>query len=104
MSGEAASRATLDLPGMQQELLKAIHNTGTPVIFALMNGRPLTITWADEHVPALLETWFLGIEGGNAIADVLFGDYNPSGKLPVTFPKTVGQVPYHYDHKIRADQ
>lgn len=99
MSGEAASRATLDIPGVQPELLKAIQETGTPTVLVLMNGRPLTITWADEHVPSILETWFLGTEGGHAIADVLFGDYNPSGKLPVTFPRKVGMVPYYYNHK-----
>lgn len=99
MSGEAASRATLGLPGVQQDLLKAIHETGTPVVMVLMNGRPLTITWADEHVSAILETWFLGVEAGPAIADVLFGEYNPSGKLTVTFPRVVGQVPLFYNHK-----
>lgn len=99
MSGEAASRATLDLPGVQQELMKAVHETGTPVVMVLMSGRPLTITWADENVPAILETWQLGTEAGHAIADVLFGDYNPSGKLTVTFPRAVGMVPYHYNHK-----
>ncbi len=99
MSGEAASRATLDLPGVQQELLKAIHETGTPTVLVLMNGRPLTINWADENIPAILETWFLGTETGHAVADILFGDDNPSGKLPVTFPRAVGQVPYHYNHK-----
>jgi len=99
MSGEAASRATMDLPGNQEELLEAIYKTGTPVVFVMMNGRPLTVTWADEHVPAILETWFLGTESGHAIADVLFGDTNPSAKLPVTFPRTVGQVPYFYNHK-----
>lgn len=99
MSGEAASRATLDLPGQQEALLQAIHKTGTPVILVLMNGRPLTITWADENVPAILESWFPGTEGGPAVADILFGDYNPSGKLTVTFPRTVGQVPYYYNHK-----
>lgn len=99
MSGEAASRATLDLPGRQQQLLEAIHATGTPVVLVLMSGRPLAITWADKNIPAILETWFLGTEAGNAIADVLFGDYNPSGKLTVTFPRTVGQVPYYYNHK-----
>jgi len=80
-------------------LLQAIHQTGTPVVLVVMSGRPLTITWADENVPAILETWFLGTEAGNAIADVLFGDYNPSGKLTVTFPRVVGQVPYYYNHK-----
>lgn len=99
MSGEAASRATLDLPGNQKKLLQAIHKTGTPVAFVLMSGRPLTITWADQNVSSILETWFLGTEAGHAIADVLFGDTNPSGKLPVTFPRKVGQVPYYYDHK-----
>jgi beta-glucosidase len=99
MSGEAASRATLDLPGRQQELLEAIHATGTPVVLVLMSGRPLAITWADENVTAILETWFLGTEAGHAIADVLFGDYSPSGKLTVTFPRVVGQVPYYYNHK-----
>lgn len=99
MSGEAASRATLDLPGVQQELLEAIQETGTPTVLVLMSGRPLAITWADENVPAILEAWQLGTEAGNAIADVLFGDYNPSGKLTVTFPRAVGMVPYHYNHK-----
>ncbi|HLR33107.1 MAG TPA: beta-glucosidase BglX [Fodinibius sp.] len=99
MSGEAASRATLDLPGVQLELLKAVEATGTPTVLVLMNGRPLAITWADKHVESILETWFLGTEAGHAIADILFGDDNPSGKLPVTFPRTVGQVPYYYYHK-----
>jgi len=99
MSGEAASRASLDMPGIQEELVKAIHGTGVPVIEVLMNGRPLAISWSAEHIPAILETWFLGIQAGNAIADVIFGDYNPGGKLPVTFPRAVGQVPIHYDHK-----
>lgn len=99
MSGEAASRATLDLPGNQLQLLKAIHATGTPVVLVLMNGRPLAINWADKHIPAILETWFLGTEAGPAIADVLFGHYNPSGHLTVTFPRTVGQVPIYYAHK-----
>jgi len=99
MSGEAASRSTLDLPGLQQELAEAIHATGTPVVGVLMNGRPLSITWLSEHIPALLETWFLGVQMGPAVADVLFGDYNPGGKLPVTFPRSVGQVPIYYNHK-----
>lgn len=99
MSGEAASRAYLDLPGVQQELVKAIYETGVPVVEVLMNGRPLSISWSAENVPAIVETWFLGIQAGHAIADVLFGDYNPSGKLPVTFPRTVGQVPIYYNHK-----
>jgi beta-glucosidase len=99
MSGEAASRASLDLPGMQQRLLEEISGTGKPIVLVLMNGRPLTINWADEHVPAILETWFLGTQAGHAIADVLFGDYNPSAKLPVTFPRAVGQVPIFYNMK-----
>ena len=99
MSGEAASRSSLDLPGMQQELVKAIHQTGTPIVMVLMNGRPLSISWEAENIPAIVETWFLGIQTGNAIADVIFGDYNPGGKLPVTFPRSVGQVPNYYYHK-----
>ncbi|MGH7529407.1 MAG: glycoside hydrolase family 3 N-terminal domain-containing protein, partial [Gemmatimonadales bacterium] len=99
MSGEAASRTSIDLPGVQQELLEAIHATGTPVVLVLMNGRPLTIEWAAEHVPAILETWFLGVEAGPAIADVLFGVVNPSGRLPVTWPRSVGQIPIYYNHK-----
>lgn len=96
MSGEAASRADIGLPGVQQTLVEAIYNTGKPVVVVLMNGRPLTIKWIDSHVPAILETWFAGTQAGNAIADVLFGDYNPSGKLPVTFPDNLGQVPIYY--------
>lgn len=99
MSGEAASRSFIDLPGMQLELAKELHKTGKPVIIVLMSGRPLTINWLDENVPAILETWFLGTQAGHAIADVLFGDYNPSGKLPVTFPRSVGQIPLYYNNK-----
>lgn len=99
MSGEASSRASLELPGVQEEFLKAIHETGTPVVMVLMAGRPLAIDWADENIPAILNTWFLGTQAGNAISEVLFGDYNPSGKLPVTFPAVTGQVPYYYYHK-----
>jgi len=98
MSGEAASRAHLDLPGAQLDLIKAIHETGKPYAVVLMNGRPLTINWVAEHSPAILETWYAGTEGGNAIADALFGDVNPGGKLPVTFPRYVGQVPIYYNH------
>ncbi|MDX1641666.1 MAG: glycoside hydrolase family 3 C-terminal domain-containing protein, partial [Balneolaceae bacterium] len=97
MSGEAASRSNIDLPGAQQELAKEIHAVGKPTVAVLMNGRPLTINWLDEDIPAILETWFLGTTTGDAIADVLFGDVNPSGKLPVTFPRSVGQIPIHYD-------
>ncbi|HWN11344.1 MAG TPA: beta-glucosidase BglX [Pyrinomonadaceae bacterium] len=99
MSGEAASRSSLDLPGRQLDLVKALHATGKPIVVVLMNGRPLTINWLAENVPAIVETWFAGTEAGNAIADVLFGDVNPGGKLPVTFPRTVGQVPLYYNHK-----
>ena len=99
MSGEAASRSSLDLPGVQHELIKAIHEAGTPVVMVLMNGRPLAISWEAENIPAILETWFLGIQTGHAIADVIFGDHNPGGKLPVTFPRSVGQVPNYYYHK-----
>lgn len=99
MSGEAQSRATLDLPGVQEDLIKELYKTKKPIVVVLMNGRPLTINWISENIPAILETWFLGIQSGNAIADVLFGDYNPSGKLPVTFPKYVGQIPLYYNHK-----
>jgi beta-glucosidase len=99
MSGEAASRSSLDLPGRQLDLIKAIHATGKPYVVVLMNGRPLTINWVGENSPAILETWFAGTQAGNAIADVLFGDVNPGGKLPVTFPRNVGQIPIYYNHK-----
>ena len=99
MSAEARNRTSLDLPGVQQELVEAVHATGTPVVAVLMNGRPLAIPWLAEHVPAILEAWYLGVQMGPAVADVLFGDYNPGGKLPVTMPRTVGQVPIYYNHK-----
>ncbi len=99
MSGEAASRASLDIPGKQLDLVKAIIATGKPTVVVLMNGRPLTINWLADNAPAILETWFAGTEAGNAIADVLFGDVNPGGKLPVTFPRSVGQCPIYYNHK-----
>jgi beta-glucosidase len=99
MSGEAASRSNISLPGEQEQLIKAIHETGKPVIVVLMNGRPLAFPWIAENIPAILETWFLGVEAGNAIADVLFGDVNPSGKLTVSFPRNVGQIPIYYNHK-----
>lgn len=99
MTGEAASRAYLDLPGIQQRLVEEIQKIGKPLAVVLVNGRPLSVTWINDHVPAILETWFLGTQSGPAIADVLFGDYNPSGKLPVTFPRTVGQVPLFYNMK-----
>ncbi|MCO8256615.1 beta-glucosidase BglX [Haladaptatus sp. AB618] len=98
LSGEASSRSDIDLPGEQQELLEALQATGTPVVAVLMNGRPLALPWLSENVPAILETWFLGTEAGDAIADVLFGNHQPSGRLPMSFPQTVGQVPIHYNH------
>ncbi len=99
MSGEASARTSLDLPGRQLELIQAIHQTGKPYVVVLMNGRPLTINWLTENAPAILETWFAGTEAGHAIADVLFGAVNPGGKLPVTFPRAVGQEPLYYNHK-----
>jgi beta-glucosidase len=99
MSGEAASRASLDLPGVQQKLVEEIQKIGKPVVVVLMNGRPLTINSIAKTVPAILETWFLGTQAGHAITDVLFGAYNPSGKLPVTFPRSVGQIPIFYSMK-----
>src|SRR5687767_993941 len=98
MSGEAASRSSLDLPGRQLDLVKAVQASGKPTIVVLMNGRPLTINWIAENTPAILETWFAGTQGGHAIADVIFGDVNPGGKLPVTFPRAVGQIPLYYNH------
>ena len=98
MSGEAASRVSLSLPGNQQQLLEAVVATGKPVVLVLLNGRPLDISWAAEHVPAILEAWYPGTEGGNAIADVLVGDANPGGKLPLTWPRATGQVPAYYNH------
>jgi beta-glucosidase len=100
MSGEAASRSSLELPGRQEQLLEAVVATGKPVVLVLLNGRPLDISWAAEHVPAILEAWYPGAEGGNAVADVLFGDANPGGKLPVTWPRNVGQVPIYYAHNL----
>ena len=98
-SGEAASRSDISLPDSQKELLRALVDTGKPLVLVLMNGRPLTLTWEDEHCGAILETWYGGTEAGNAISDVLFGDYNPSGKLTATFPRNVGQIPIYYNHK-----
>ncbi|MFN0216587.1 MAG: glycoside hydrolase family 3 N-terminal domain-containing protein [Saprospiraceae bacterium] len=99
MSGEAAARAELGLPGVQEALVLELCKTGKPVVVILMNGRPLVIPRIAEKAAAILETWWLGTEAGNAIADVLFGAYNPSGKLPMTFPRTVGQVPVYYNYK-----
>ncbi|MBV4355998.1 beta-glucosidase BglX [Pinibacter aurantiacus] len=99
MTGEAASRGDIDIPENQKDLLKALVKTGKPVVLVLMNGRPLTLSWENDHVSAILETWFGGLEAGNAIADVLFGKYNPSGKLTQCFPLTMGQIPVYYNHK-----
>jgi beta-glucosidase len=99
MSGEAASRGSLSLPGAQEQLLEALQGTGTPIVLVLMSGRPLAVAWAAEHVPAIVQAWFLGTETGHALADVLFGDVSPSGKLPVSVPRAVGQVPIYYNHK-----
>jgi beta-glucosidase len=98
MSGEAKSRSNIHLPGVQEELVKAIQGTGKPVVVMINAGRPLVFNWTAEHVPAILYTWWLGSEAGNAVADVLFGDYNPSAKLPISFPRTEGQIPIYYSH------
>lgn len=98
-SGEAASRSDISIPECQQTLLKEMLATGKPVVLVLSNGRPLTLTWEDEHVDAILEAWHGGVQAGNAVADVLFGDYNPSGKITATFPRSVGQIPIYYNHK-----
>jgi beta-glucosidase len=103
MSGEAASRASLDLPGKQEALLEAVVALGKPVVLVLMSGRPLDLTWASEHVPAILEAWYPGSEGGNAVANILFGDANPGGKLPFSWPRTVGQVPVYYAHNLTQE-
>jgi beta-glucosidase len=95
-TGEAASRTSLDLPGVQQELVQAVVETGTPVVVVLMSGRPLTIPWIAAHVPAVLQAWHPGSQAGHAVADVLWGEVNPSGKLPVSFPRSVGQLPVYY--------
>mgnify|MGYP000919907572 CR=1 FL=1 len=99
MSGESSSRTNLDLPNVQRTLLEALLKTGKPVVLTLFTGRPLTLTWEQEHVPAILNVWFGGSEAAYAIGDVLFGDVNPSGKLTMTFPKNVGQIPLFYNHK-----
>src|SRR4051794_25506645 len=98
MIGEAASRSSLELPGRQLELLQAVVGTGTPVVLLVMNGRPLDLRWAAEHVPAILDIWYPGTQGGAAVANLLFGDVSPGGKLPLTWPRTVGQVPMVYAH------
>ncbi|WP_300698828.1 glycoside hydrolase family 3 N-terminal domain-containing protein [uncultured Bacteroides sp.] len=97
--GENKSRSSLELPGRQLKLLQSVQETGKPVILILINGRPLSVNWADRFVPAILEAWYPGSKGGTAVADVLFGDYNPGGKLTVTFPKSVGQIPFNFPYK-----
>ncbi|KGE13095.1 glycoside hydrolase family 3 domain-containing protein [Sphingobacterium deserti] len=99
MSGESSSRTDLDIPATQKRLLEALLKTGKPVVLVVFAGRPLTLSWEQEHVPAILNVWFGGTETGKAVADVLFGDVNPSGKLPATFPKNVGQIPLYYAAK-----
>ena len=98
-TGEGRSRTNLQLPGVQQELLEAVYKVNKNIVLVLNNGRPLAITWADKHIPAIVEAWQLGTQTGNAVAQVLYGDYNPSGKLPMSFPRNVGQVPIYYNYK-----
>jgi len=98
MSGEARSRTNIDLPGLQHQLIKAVLEVNKNVVLILMNGRPLALPWEAENVPTILETWQLGSQSGNAIAQTLYGDNNPSGKLPMTFPRSVGQIPIYYNH------
>lgn len=98
MSGEAKSRSTLNLPGVQEDLIRELQKTGKPIVILINAGRPLVFNWTADNMPAIVYTWWLGSEAGNAIADVLFGDYNPSGKLPMTFPRTEGQIPIYYNH------
>ncbi len=98
MTGEAKSRSNLHLPGVQEELIKTIAATGKPIIVLISAGRPLVFNWTADDVPAIVYTWWLGTQAGNAIADVLFGDYNPAGKLPISFPRTEGQIPVYYNH------
>lgn len=98
MSGEAKSRSTINLPGVQEDLIKELQKTGKPIVVLINAGRPLVFNWTADNVPTIVYTWWLGSEAGNAIADVLFGDYNPSGKLPMTFPRTEGQIPMYYNH------
>jgi beta-glucosidase len=99
MSGEAHSRSSIALPGAQEALLRRLSATGKRLVVVLMNGRPLALPWVADNVPAILETWFLGVEMGNATADVLFGDVNPSAKLPMSFPRSTGQAPLYYNAK-----
>ncbi|MDI1304278.1 MAG: glycoside hydrolase family 3 C-terminal domain-containing protein, partial [bacterium] len=97
-SGEGRSRTSLDLPGVQQELLEEIYKVNPNIVLVLNNGRPLALPWAAAHIPAIVEAWHLGTQTGNAVAQVLYGDYNPSGKLPISFPRNVGQCPIYYNN------
>ena len=97
--GEGHDVASLDLTGVQEDLVKAVYETGTPTVVVLVNGRPLSTRWTAEHVPAIVEAWRPGERGGQAVADVLFGDYNPSGRLAITIPRHVGQLPAYYNYK-----
>src|SRR5205085_6811056 len=99
MSGESSSRSSIEIPQAQKDLLKALLKTGKPVVLVLFTGRPLALKWESENAPAILNVWFGGSEAGDAVADVLFGDVNPSGKLSTTFPQNIGQVPIYYNHK-----
>lgn len=99
MSGEASSRAHIRIPACQEKLLRALYATGKPIVLVLSNGRPLVLRWEDQHLNALVETWFLGVQAGNAVADILFGNYDPSGKITMSFPYSVGQIPIYYNHK-----
>jgi beta-glucosidase len=99
MTGEASSRATLELPGEQQRLLEAVVATGKPTVLVLESGRPLNIGWANDHVPAIMQAWYPGVQSGNAIADILFGEVSPSARMPISWPRSVGQIPIYYNHK-----
>src|SRR6185369_14413155 len=103
MSGEAASKSSIDLPGRQLELLKAISALGKRVVLVLVNGRPLELSWAASNIPAIVEAWHPGTEGGNAIADILYGDATPGGKLPLTWPRNAGQIPIYYAHNLTQE-
>lgn len=102
-AGENRSRSSLNLPGRQEDLLRAVHATGKPVILVMINGRPNSVNWANDHVDAIVEAWYPGAHGGQAVYEVLFGEYNPGGKLTVTFPKHVGQIPFNFPHKPAAN-
>jgi beta-glucosidase len=102
-NGEGRDVASLDLTGRQEELLKAVYATGTPTIVVLINGRPLSVRWASEKIPGIVEAWMCGEQGGNAVADVIFGDYNPSGRLPITVPRSSGQFPFYYNYSATKE-